>query len=235
MLERYERHVGRSHLDLGIVTGWYLDRCTWPVEQPEITLFDLNENAFLPAARRLARYAPRAVRANVLDPLPLGDARFESAAANYLLHCLPGRSDSKAATLATNVRPYLEPGGVLFGSTILGSGVTHSIGRRLTKVYNAMGIFSNAEDDERGLEQGFAATFATSRSRSWARSRSSRCGLDRATSHACSRDRHALRADSAALLPGRPGGRFCRERPDSNQRPPARLRVVSNRATAVGR
>ena len=161
MLERYERNVGRRHVDLGVGTGWYLDRCTWPVEQPEITLLDLNENSLSLAARRLARYAPETVRANVLDPLPLGHARFDSAAANYLLHCLPGRIDSKAATLAANVRPYLEPSGVLFGSTILGRGVTHTrIGRRLMKIYNAMGIFSNAEDVQRGLEQGLAAEFA---------------------------------------------------------------------------
>jgi Methyltransferase domain len=160
MLERYERYVARRHLDLGIGTGWYLDRCTWPVEQPEITLLDLNENSLSVAARRLARYAPRMVRANALDPLPLGDARFESAAANYLLHCLPGPIESKAAALAANVRPYLESSGVLFGSTILGRGVTHTrIGRRLMKVYNAKGIFSNADDDERGLEEGLAATF----------------------------------------------------------------------------
>jgi len=80
MLERYDRHIGRRHLDLGVGTGWYLDRCTWPVEQPEITLLDLNENSLSVAARRLARYVPRTVRANVLDPFPLGDARFESAA-----------------------------------------------------------------------------------------------------------------------------------------------------------
>ena len=66
-------------------------------------------------ASRAVRAA--AVRANALDPLPLGDVRFESAAANYLLHCLPGPIEAKAAALAANVRPYLEPGGVLFGST----------------------------------------------------------------------------------------------------------------------
>jgi hypothetical protein len=158
MLERYDRHVGRRHLDLGVGTGWYLDRCTWPVEQPAITLLDLNANSLSLAERRLARYAPQTVRANVLDPPPLGDARFESAAANYLLHCLPGQIESKAATLAGNVRPYLEPGGVLFGSTILGRGVAHTrIGRRLMRVYNRKGIFSNAEDDERGLERGLAS------------------------------------------------------------------------------
>ncbi len=37
MLERYNRHVGRRHLDLGVGTGWFLDRCRWPVEHPEIT------------------------------------------------------------------------------------------------------------------------------------------------------------------------------------------------------
>jgi hypothetical protein len=160
MLERYDRHVGRRHLDLGVGTGWFLDRCRWPVEQPEITLLDLNENSLSLAARRLRRYAPQTVRANVLVPPPLGDTRFESAAANYLLHCLPGQIESKAATLAENVHPYLEAHGVLFGSTILGRGVPHGrIGRRLIQAYNAKGIFSNADDDERGLEHGLASVF----------------------------------------------------------------------------
>ena len=160
MLERYDRHVGRRHLDLGVGTGWYLERCAWPVERPELTLLDLNENSLSLGARRLRRYAPRTVRANVLAALPLGKARFESAAANYLLHCLPGRIESKAATLAGNVRPFLEPGGVLFGSTILGRGVPHTgFSRQLMRIYNRKGIFSNAEDDERGLEQGLASAF----------------------------------------------------------------------------
>jgi hypothetical protein len=158
MLERYDRHVGRRHLDLGVGTGWYLDRCRWPVEQPEITLLDLNENSLATAARRIRRYAPQTVRANVLEPLPLGDARFDSASANYLLHCVPGSIEAKAGALAANVRPYLEPGGVLFGSTILGRGVAHTrIGRRLMDIYNAKGIFSNAEDDEAGLKRGLAS------------------------------------------------------------------------------
>jgi len=158
MLEEYGRHVGARHLDLGVGTGWYLDRCRWPVDQPEITLLDLNENSLALAARRLARYEPRTVRANVLEPLPLGDARFESAAANYLLHCLPGPLESKAATLAANLRPHLEPGGVVFGSTILGQGVPHTrLGRRLLRLYNAKGIFSNLEDDADGLEQGLTS------------------------------------------------------------------------------
>jgi SAM-dependent methyltransferase len=160
MLARYARHLGRRHLDIGVGTGWYLDRATWPVAQPEITLLDLNENSLSAAAHRLARYAPQTVRANVLESLPLEGAPFESAAANYLLHCLPGSIEAKAATVAANVRPHLEPGGVLFGGTILGRGVTHTrLGRRLMRLYNAKGIFSNAEDDEHGLERGLATCF----------------------------------------------------------------------------
>jgi hypothetical protein len=63
--------------------------------------------------------------------------------------------ESKAAALAAHVRPHLEPGAVLFGATILGRGVPHTrVGRRLLHVYNRKGIFSNADDDERGLRLG---------------------------------------------------------------------------------
>src|SRR5215471_4947550 len=61
MLEQYDRHLGQRHLDLGVGTGWFLDNATWPVEQPAITLLDLNENSLSIASRRLARYSPRSV------------------------------------------------------------------------------------------------------------------------------------------------------------------------------
>ena len=158
MLARYDRYVGPRHLDVGVGTGWFLDRCRWPVETPDVTLLDLNENALSTASQRLRRYAPATVHANVLDPVELGSSRFESIAANYLFHCLPRGLDWKSATVALNLRPYLEPGGVLFGSTILGRGVSHNfLGRRLMRLYNRKGIFSNLEDDRQGLEHGLAS------------------------------------------------------------------------------
>ncbi|MET0938639.1 MAG: class I SAM-dependent methyltransferase, partial [Gaiellaceae bacterium] len=151
-------HVGARHLDVGVGTGWFLDHCRWPVENPQITLLDLNENSLSTASDRIRRYAPATVQANVLDPVDLGDSRFDSIAANFLFHCLPGELKWKAATVATNLRPYLASGGVLFGSTILGRGVAHNLlGRRLMRLYNRKGIFSNIEDDQGGLEQGLAS------------------------------------------------------------------------------
>jgi Methyltransferase domain len=158
MLERYDRYVGARHLDVGVGTGWFLDRCRWPVETPRITLLDLNENSLRVAAQRIRRYAPATIQASVLDPVELGDVGFDSIGANYLFHCLPGGLQSKATTVVSNLRPYLASGGVLFGSTILGRGVAHNLlGRRLMDLYNRKGIFSNVEDDVRGLELGLAS------------------------------------------------------------------------------
>jgi hypothetical protein len=158
MLDRYNTYVGARHLDVGVGTGWFLDHCDWPVETPQVTLLDLNQNSLSAASKRIRRYAPATTQANVLDPVELGDVRFDSISANYLLHCLPGPLQSKAATVAWNLRPYLASNGVLFGSTILGQGVRHNLlGRRLMRLYNRKGIFSNLEDDQRGLEQGLAS------------------------------------------------------------------------------
>jgi Methyltransferase domain len=158
MLERYNSYVGARHLDVGVGTGWFLDNCTWPVETPQITLIDLNENSLSVASKRIRRYAPATIRTNVLDPFDLGDVRFDSIGANYLFHCLPGELESKAATVTSRLGPYLASDGVLFGSTILGRGVQHNlVGRRLMRLYNRKGIFSNLEDDLRGLEQALAS------------------------------------------------------------------------------
>ena len=158
LLERYDSHVGARHLDVGVGTGWFLDHCTWPVASPKITLLDLNENSLSAASNRIRRYAPATVRANVLDRVDLGDAQFDSIGANFLFHCLPGGLEGKAATVASNLRPYLASDGFFFGSTILGRGVPHNLfGRRLMRLYNRKRIFSNLEDDQRGLEQGLAS------------------------------------------------------------------------------
>ena len=110
------------------------------------------------ASDRIRRYAPATIQANVLDRVDLGDAHFDSIGANFLFHCLPGGLEAKAATVASNLRPYLASGGVLFGSTILGRGVSHNlVGRRLMRLYNRKRVFSNLEDDQRGLEQGLAS------------------------------------------------------------------------------
>ncbi|OLB73293.1 MAG: hypothetical protein AUI14_26775 [Actinobacteria bacterium 13_2_20CM_2_71_6] len=89
ILRQYDL-VGADHLELGVGTGYYLDRCAFPVPEPRITLLDLNAETLRYTAQRLARYRPDLVRANVLEPLPVPRHHFDSVALNYLLHCVPG-------------------------------------------------------------------------------------------------------------------------------------------------
>jgi SAM-dependent methyltransferase len=158
LLEQYNRLAGPRHLDIGVGTGWFLDRTTWRGAKPEITLLDLNPSSLAAASKRIGRYTPATVRANVLEPLPLGAARFDSVGSNFLLHCVPGTIEEKAGALVRNAKPFLEPGGVLFGSTILGRGVRHNtFGKGLMAAYNRKGIFHNREDDAAELERALAA------------------------------------------------------------------------------
>jgi hypothetical protein len=51
----------------------------------------------------------------------------------------------------------MNPGAVVFGSTLLQGGVRRGwAARRLMALYNARGVFSNREDDLRSLERALA-------------------------------------------------------------------------------
>lgn len=152
-LAHYDRHVTANHLDVGVGTGFYLDRCRFPVAWPRLGLLDPNPNSLAFAARRLSRYRPEILQADVLEPITFDAAPFESISVNYLLHCLPGTMQEKGAVFA-NLKPLLAHGGTLFGTTLLHGGVRRSAAaRRLMALYNEKGIFGNAEDDLDGLRE----------------------------------------------------------------------------------
>ena len=143
----YDEHVARRHLDIGVGSGYLLDKCRFPTESPEITLMDLNPNPLEFAAKRLRRYRPKTHQANALAPFDLPIAGFDSVGLNWLLHCLPGDIASKSVVL-DHCKTVLAPGGVVFGSTVLNSGVKHTPWSRLMmNKLNSKGVFSNLHDD----------------------------------------------------------------------------------------
>lgn len=160
MLEFYNEHISGNHLDVGVGTGYYLDKCTFPKPNPTIALADLNENSLQVTASRLERYRPTVHVANVLEPIDIEPAGFDSIGLNFLIHCLPGNIVSKGAAFR-NLKPLLSAdGGVMFGSTILGVGVRHNlIGQALMRLYNAKRIFSNSSDSVADLESVLRDTF----------------------------------------------------------------------------
>ncbi|HYV43728.1 MAG TPA: class I SAM-dependent methyltransferase [Myxococcaceae bacterium] len=160
LLELYQRHVTGRHMDVGVGTGYYLDKVRFPTPEPVIALVDLSPFSLEYAARRIARYRPTTHRADVLAPFQVNGGGFESVGLTYLLHCLPGDLASKAVVF-DHVRPHLAPGAVVFGATILGAGVRHNLGgRALMRAYNARGIMGNVRDAVEALESALAERFA---------------------------------------------------------------------------
>ena len=163
ILALYDRHVAGRHLEVGVGTGYFPDHCRFPVAAPAIDLLDTHPDTLTTAGRRLRRYRPREIRANVLEPLPTLAGGYGSIAVNYLLHCLPGPLADKGRRVFGQLAPLLAPDhGCLFGATILGQGVPHNaLGRRLMDLYNDKGIFGNRQDSEadirRLLEDHFVA------------------------------------------------------------------------------
>lgn len=157
--EHYNRHVTANHLDVGVGTGYFLDRCRFPSPTPRVALMDLNANALAFASRRVARYRPETYRRNVLAPITVDAQRFDSVGINYLLHCLPGSIESKSVVF-DHLEALMNPNAVLFGSTLLQGGVSRSgLAKRLMGVYNKKGIFSNVHDDLDGLKRNLAGRF----------------------------------------------------------------------------
>jgi hypothetical protein len=45
LLDWYNGHVSANHLDVGVGTGYFLDRCHFPSATPRIVLADLSESS----------------------------------------------------------------------------------------------------------------------------------------------------------------------------------------------
>ena len=159
VIERYRKHLGHRHLDVGPGTGYFIEKAA-PPAGTEITLLDPNPNVLARCSRRLAAMHPTTVEADVMKPLPV-DGPFDSAALNFVLHCLRGPQSHKAVAIR-NVAAVLEPDGVLFGGTVLGTAERHTPqARAILRAFNRNGDFDNLGDTAEGLRQILEQSFQT--------------------------------------------------------------------------
>jgi hypothetical protein len=69
-----------------------------------------------------------------------------------LLHCLPGNIRSKGVVFE-NLKALLNPGGIVFGSTILYGGVRRNLLATYSLILaNRWGLMTNMQDDLEGLK-----------------------------------------------------------------------------------
>jgi ubiquinone/menaquinone biosynthesis C-methylase UbiE len=155
----YTTSIGAKHLEIGVGTGYLLERTRFPVSDPTITLVDLNPSTLDFTANRLAQYRTTKILANALDPLPVPEDSHDSAALSFLLHCIPGSLREKGVAIR-HAAAAVRPGGVVFGSTILSSGVPVTrAGRWLMNNLNGKGIFHNDADSLEDLSDQLKQTF----------------------------------------------------------------------------
>ncbi|MAS97102.1 MAG: methyltransferase type 12 [Verrucomicrobiales bacterium] len=161
ILELYREHITENHLEVGAGTGFFLQE-TLPQGMPRVALLDINRDCLDYASKKIADYNPEVFQENILEPLDLPGARFDSMAINYLLHCLPGNLEMKAETVFDNLIPFLKENGTVFGSTILGADVRRSLPAiLLMKLYNRKGIFSNKNDSLGAIMEILSSRFKT--------------------------------------------------------------------------
>jgi hypothetical protein len=161
MLEHYDAHVSDRHLDAGVGSGYFLDHCRFPGVSPHIALVDLNPNTLVFVRERIRRYSDVTLyRRNILKPLRIPE-KFDSIGVSYLLHCLPGLIEDKAVTVFENLKGCLNPGGVVFGSTLLYDlSMKHFFARLALDVYQRSGAMSNRWDTLAGLEAALKRSFS---------------------------------------------------------------------------
>jgi 2-polyprenyl-3-methyl-5-hydroxy-6-metoxy-1,4-benzoquinol methylase len=157
--QHYNENVSDNHLEVGVGTGYFPDRCHFPSQHPRVGLMDMNPNTLVFASKRIARYRPETYIQNVLEPIDHELTPFDSIGINYLFHCVPGSMTEKAVVFDHLVN-LMKPGCQVFGSTILQGGVSRNwTARKLMSFYNKKGIFSNERDDLEGLESALSERF----------------------------------------------------------------------------
>ncbi|MBB10518.1 MAG: methyltransferase type 12 [Alcanivorax sp.] len=153
LLAHYQQNISDNHLDVGVGSGYFLDKVNFPALNPRVALMDLNPNSLDFCSRRIDRYQPQNLQRNVLEPIDYQGDKFDSLGMNLLLHCLPGTMLEKACAF-DHLLPLLNPGARVFGATILQGDVPRNLAARgAMKVYNRKGIFSNQNDSLASLKQ----------------------------------------------------------------------------------
>jgi 2-polyprenyl-3-methyl-5-hydroxy-6-metoxy-1,4-benzoquinol methylase len=155
----YNNHLSSNHLDVGVGTGYFLDRCKFPSDYPRVALMDMNTNTLEFASKRIERYSPETYPQNILEQISTAIAPFDSVGVNYLFHCVPGAMTDKAVAF-DRLKELMKPGARIFGSTILQGGVQRGwMAEKLMAFYNKKGIFANTNDDLEGLRSSLTQRF----------------------------------------------------------------------------
>ncbi|PRC94068.1 class I SAM-dependent methyltransferase [Solimicrobium silvestre] len=155
----YKKYVSLSHLEVGVGTGYLLNRIKFATPSPRLALMDLSQACLEKTKIKVSRYAPEIYVQNLLEPMQRSIPQFDSVSINYVLHCIPGSISQKCQALL-HLKPLLKQDGILFGTTVLSTGVPKNLlARPAMSFLNLLGVFNNSEDSAIDLEKFLKAHF----------------------------------------------------------------------------
>ena len=155
----YRDHLSPNHLEVGVGTGFLLNRAAFDSPRPRIALMDLSPECIESTACKIARYAPETYIQNLLEPIEVKIEQFDSIAINSVMHCVPGRFKEKGVAFL-HLRPLMSERCVLFGTTVLSDGVRKNcLARPFMWLMNALGVFNNRGDNADDLKAYLEKSF----------------------------------------------------------------------------
>ena len=155
----YASHITGNHLDVGVGTGYLLDRVSFPGATPRLALMDLSLSCLTKTLTRLARYKPESYGQNILKPITMDIYKFDSVGVNSVMHCIPGSFKEKGIAFR-HLKSLLNENGVLFGTTVLSKGVNKNwLSKIFMKFFNRLGVFINNDDSLNDLTEALRKYF----------------------------------------------------------------------------
>jgi len=160
LVDHYRDHVTSNHADIGVGTGYFLDRCGLGAANPRLALIDLQPNCLAYTARRLSRYRPQTYLRDVLRPLhEISGGPFDSICLGGIIHCLSGDLAHKSQIFDT-IAALTRAGTKIFGYTLVSDGVPDRISRRLVHpLLNGLRVIDNKNDRLSDLHRVLRARF----------------------------------------------------------------------------
>lgn len=153
MVGIYKENMSNNHAELGVGTGYCIDKADLESEAQRIGLFDLNEACLSHASQRLKRFNPECYTQNVLKEFSSETEQFDSLAIGGVLHCLPGEFVDKCRVF-DQIRPILNNNARIFGYTLVRKGISESlVSRFFFSILSKLKVFNNYRDSAGSLKR----------------------------------------------------------------------------------
>ena len=165
ILKLYKKCISDNHLEIGVGTGYFLKKSIGKInDNSRLVLMDINSNCLKRALKNIHHKNAECRQIDIfhIESIKTKIQSFDSIGLNYVLHCLPGAIAKEKVEIIQCISQLLNPGGLVFGSTIISNTGRHSrISLFFSFLYNnILKTFNNKNDTYEDLKKSFNSCFS---------------------------------------------------------------------------